>query len=142
VTSAYNLQFSFTTYCILCCQNQHAAHSPGSVRLPTPTPEVIAALQLLLPPDQLKGLASICLLLKAPTKGRVATEGLVGLAAAFEIAAADVAALKLLPLPFGVAHGLEPPEVESVRVAEGLPLPRLDITDDTKLLALRLMLAL
>jgi hypothetical protein len=57
------------------------------------------------------------------------------------MAAADVAALKLLPLPLGVAQGLEPPETESVRVAEGPLLPRLDISDDTRLLALRLMLA-
>jgi hypothetical protein len=69
-------------------------------------------------------------------------DGLTGLPAAFEMAVAEVAALKLLPLPFGVAQGLEPPDTESVRLVEGPLLPRLDISDDTRLLALRLMLAL
>jgi hypothetical protein len=101
----------------------------------------MAALQLLLPPDQLNGVASDSLPYPAPMDN-VASVGLTGLPAAFKIAAADVDALKLLPLPFGVAQGLDPPETESVRVVEGPLLPRLDINDDTRLLALRLMLAL
>lgn len=98
----------------------------------------MTALQLALPPDQLKGLASALFLLNEPIIEIVEA---FGLPAAFEIAAADVAVVKLLPLPLG----LELPDTaaDSARVTEGpLLLPRLEMREETRLLALRFMLAL
>lgn len=45
-------------------------------------------------------------LVKLPAGGSTPKEGPAGRPAALDIAVADVAALKLLPLPFGVEQGL------------------------------------